>query len=84
MTGLREAPEPAMYTNGSPVSRRFVGGGASGVLNSCGIAAAVAPHARGAREAQFETTLLVTSTDVETQQSLLIYLTSTGPLLQER
>ena len=49
MTGLREAPEPVMYTNGSPVSRRFVGGGASGVLNSCGIAAAVAPHARGAR-----------------------------------
>lgn len=37
MTGrLCEAPEPAMYTNGSPVSRRFVGGGESGVI-SCGI-----------------------------------------------
>ena len=37
MTGrLCEAPEPAMYTNGSPVSRRFVGGGASGVV-SCGM-----------------------------------------------
>ena len=57
MTGLREAPEPAMYTNGSPVSRRFVGGGASGVLNSCGIAAAVAPNARG-RARKFEATLL--------------------------
>ena len=40
MTGrLCEAPEPAMYTNGSPVSRRFVGGGASGVL-SCGMSTA--------------------------------------------
>ena len=40
MTGrLCEAPEPAMYTNGSPVSRRFVGGGASGAL-SCGISTA--------------------------------------------